>query len=172
MIIRKIRSRRRPRLVGVLFGTLSALCLAARAEVLTLQWDPSPSSSVTKYRVYDAPNSSSPFSPVLTTTTTQASLSSAGSFAGHRLYVTALTDAGLESDPSNTVQVGPSAGGSSLAFNVGSGGKLSLSWSGTGYVVQTAPAVTGPWTALSSASPTLIDLNDRSVPARFFRLVK
>jgi hypothetical protein len=106
---------------------------------------------------------------VLNTSATAASLTNAASFVGYRVYVTALTALSLESIPSNIVEVRPSSSGPQLSYTKASGGRLSLLWTGTGLVVQSAPTVLGPWTNRSTQSPVLINMTG---PPQFFRLVK
>ena len=157
MIWKSIRSP----LLAIALGSFSVL---ARADVANLAWDASPDSTVTGYRVYSAPASTSSFSRVLDTSALEASISNPGSLVGYRFYITALNAQGGESDPSNTLELGPR-----LQYNLAYGSDLSLSWNVAGFALQSAPTVQGPWTTRATSSPARINPNG---PPQFFRLVK
>jgi hypothetical protein len=148
--------------VAIAFGTFSFSAFAL-TDTVRLQWDASPDSSVTEYRVYSASSSTDSFSPVLNTREPAASVSVPGSLAGYRFRITALNAAGAESDPSNDVGVGPQ-----LHHQV-YGDILALSWSGEGFTLQSAPAIKGPWSNRSTTSPTSIQ---RGSTPQFFRLMR
>src|SRR5262245_52912344 len=144
----------------------SAFCLSMSAlgDVVKLQWSATPDSSVTQYRVYSSPNPTSTFSPALTTSEVEAAITNSSSLVGYRFYVTALNAQGVESDPSSYVEVGPR-----LTYARVNAGRYSLSWSGSGFVLQSAPTVKGPWTPRASRSPATIDPTGL---VEFFRLVR
>lgn len=144
-------------------GVLGGMMLPASAESVTLQWDRSPSSNVTQYRVYRATSATGAFSVVATTAATQAIISNTGSAAGHRFQIKAINAQGVESDPSNTAELSPDPTYSRV------GSRLSIQWNAPGYALQTASNPAGPWTLQSTVSPVFIDFTGAR---KFFRLWK
>jgi hypothetical protein len=153
-----------PRYLGASFAAMVILSQSAMAEMVRLQWDASPDGSVTQYRIYGSSSDADAFSPIVETSELEAHIEVPGSALGYRFHVTALDAEGVESDPSNAVVVGPVLVRRGV-YGVG----FSLSWSGTGFALESAPDVQGPWTVLSTTSPALIATTE---PAQFFRLVK
>ena len=160
-MITKLSRSVRSWLATVAIGAFS-LGISALGDTLRLHWEASPDSSVTQYRIYGSPNATSRFDPELTTRAVEASITHPGPLAGYRFYVTALNAQGVESDPSNFVEVGPRLGYDWLGDR-----RYSVSWDEAGFVLQSAPTVRGPWTLRATTSPFEIDLTG---PAQFFRL--
>ena len=76
----------------------------ATAESITLAWDPSPDLSVVGYRIYTRALPGTNYTTVDVGNTNVFTLHALSTAATYSFYVTCYNAAGLESDPSNSVE--------------------------------------------------------------------
>ncbi|MBL9169440.1 MAG: hypothetical protein JNN07_16995 [Verrucomicrobiales bacterium] len=131
------------------------------ADTFTIAWEPPATGSVVAYKIYNARSSGEPFIHVATTDTTYARRYHPGSAQGQLYYVTALDAEGMESLPSNIIEIGKT-----LGIRV-EPDLLIFQWNDEHYELETAPTPEGPWTLHTTGSPAF---SDTSQGMQFFRL--
>jgi hypothetical protein len=168
--------KRGRKLLGGLFVMVALAVPAGAVQQLMLAWDRSPDTSVTGYKIYYRATTSTNLTSMDAGGATSLTLPALTASVTYTFYVTAYNGAGLESDPSNSVDYTIPMTPASLTQN-GQTGVLRLS----------VPAVPGKsvglqsstnlvnWAVVASASVgqplTWLVTNRVSIPKQFYRSV-
>jgi hypothetical protein len=173
----------------VLSGFNVGNSLLQAAVSVTVAWDPSPDATVAKYNVYYGPTGGSITNQLPVGKSTSGTVANLAAGQSYFLYVTAASDAGLESPPSNYLTysptVAPQAAPPQLTAvpdqSVTAGTQLQVHLSATGTGTLTYSLITGPtgaavdsatgvftWTPAQSQAPSTnavtVQVSDSGAP--------